>query len=236
MTNVLELAVQARAGSRLLVRGNKHTIHCECGNHFDVSQAHDQRILSTNEFCRIGAIANHVQRGKIHVQPGSFEVIKFEKPFESICKVYFTPYGFPLDVKERWTEKGSMTVLTSVPPNSHPEEHFVEVSWAVYGLIGIDQLPTWKVLFCGGVTNAMNSLYKPALLDYAASFESFLAEHLKLHLTRLYGADLSGFLLKRLWRVEERLRELLNLVVGVTISLPSIRSYTNHGRNMCSNP
>jgi len=197
--------------------GESYVIHCECGNQIPVPNARDQLLLSQNELCRLGAIANYNERGTIQIIPGACESVTFRRPIDFICKAYLVPDTL-VHLKEDWIQKESMVILSSTLRDKPPDKQLVTINWQIYGLVDIDALPSWYVLFCGAVTNGVKLLSKPALLDYAASFEAFLADFLKVFLTQLYGESLALFLLRRNWRVEDRCKDLLYLATGFKMS------------------
>ena len=90
----------------------------------------------------------------------------------------------------------------------------VEVSWMVYGLVDIEELPAWYVHFYSAITQLHRGLYKAALLDYAVCFETFLETFLGEQLRNQHASDVSEYLLRHSRRVEDRSKRLLELAVG----------------------
>jgi len=90
----------------------------------------------------------------------------------------------------------------------------VAVSWSVYGLISIADLPAWFIQFYAAATHLVNGLYKPALLDYAVAFELFLESFLRMKLTARFGTIHAEYLLRKGWRVEDRCKDILQLATG----------------------
>lgn len=190
-----------------------HTeIHCGCGAVI-ANESMDQRILSSNVFVRLGAASNHIQRGNIDIQPGRTHEIKFAEPFDVVSQPFLTPGG-PIVVSDHFLTPSGLIVVSSTMGGEKPGDDPVRVNWLVYGLKGVDSLPTWRVLFYGAITHSMNGLYKPAVLDYAAAFEAFLDSLLNERLAAKYGTELARYLLKRAWRIEDRVKDVLELAIG----------------------
>ncbi len=196
-------------------------VMCTCGNRFTDSSI-DQRILSSNIFVRLNALSNHSEYGSASTTIGRAKQVTFAVPFDFVGRVYLTPTGeFPFAAKEYFENTQGMLVLTSflegeasgkqVPPT-------VQFNWMVYGLKDIDSLAPWYVLFYGATTQAIAGLFKAALLDYAVAFEAFLESFLAKRLTEKYGEELSKYLMRRAWRVEERSKDVLEVVTGHKLS------------------
>jgi hypothetical protein len=148
------------------------TISCACGSEFDFTSSYfDQAVLASNFFVRAQAMSNHFEYGMFrNVQPGLAYQIKFTKPFEIPAFVQFGAGGGFIWAKEHCLTKDSMWVLTSVDPAWEQPVNERFLSWSVYGLVNVAQLPLWRLLFYGAMTHSHNGLLKPALLDYASAF------------------------------------------------------------------
>jgi hypothetical protein len=140
--------------------------------------------------------------------------VKFNRGFDFPCKVYFTPEGSPIMAKEIFLQGDQMTVVSSIWPGRSLTSEPVRVAWLIFGLIDIEALPTWYIHFYSAITQVSNGLYKTGLFDYAVSFETFVESFLAERLGQRYGNELSEFLLRRTWRIEDRCKELLKLAVG----------------------
>lgn len=192
-----------------------YKLHCECGNKIELLDPKDQCVLSENIFVRLGALSNHSEGGFVQVMPGSSMVVTFTRPFEYPCRVFLTPKGHtPIYAKEAFIENDKMLILVGAHPDSANSPMTVEVFWTVYGLVSIDSLPTWYVHFYSAVTQLANGLFKPALIDYATSFEVFVESYLNQRLAKRFGAAVSDHLLRKTWRIDERCKELLELATG----------------------
>jgi len=173
-------------------------IHCVCENKIPVNEAHDQSILSSNIFVRLSEASNYSEFGEIEIIPGQIAEIKFRNLFDFPCKAFFSPQEVAIAVKELKLEKDRMLVLSSSWGNSFSKvPTSVKVSWSVFGLVDIENLPVWYVHFYGAITQCENGLFKPALLDYAVAFETFIESYLKERLTVRHGDTMSEYLLKK---------------------------------------
>lgn len=192
-------------------------VHCDCKHAFKPTSPIDQQILSTNEFVRLGAASNYSEWGEIELVPGNAADIKFKRHFDIPCKAYFTPTG-PIFVREVRLKHDQMTAISSMwvgrPLLSTP----VKISWLIYGLVDLNALPTWYVHFYSAMAQMHNGFFKSALLDYAVCFESFIEAYLGDRLRTKSGAEVSDYLLRRTWRVEDRVKDLLQLAVGHRLS------------------
>jgi hypothetical protein len=205
-------------GFRSSSHGTRDDVHCDCGSDFQVEPAHDQRILSGNAFVRLSAASNHEEEGVVTLAPGKATKVVFAKPFDFPCKAFLTPQGGPMLVKELTIRKDGMTLLSSVFPNEIGDASEQQVSWLVHGLVDIDKLPTWYVHFYSAITHAENGFCKPALLDYAVAFETFVETFLEESLRQTYGSQVAEYLLRRTWHIEDRVKELLELATGHRLS------------------
>ena len=121
-------------------------------------------------------------------------------------------------VKESMIRKDGMTLLSSVFPNEAGDASEQQVSWLVHGLVDIDKLPTWYVHFYSAIAHAENGFCKPALLDYAVAFETFVETFLEEHLRQKYGSQVAEYLLRRTWHIEDRVKGLLELATEHRLS------------------
>jgi len=197
--------------------GKSDTVLCDCGNALGVESLRDQSILSVNAFCRLMGASNHLQCGELSIVPGRIARVTFQQPFDYPCRAYLTPVGGVIFVKELSLRRDGMIILSShenQPVSSEP----ISLNWLVYGLIEIDNLPSWYVHFYSGVSNAQNGLYKPALLDYAVSFEAFMENFLRVHLTRRYDQQIAEYLLDRTTHIQDRCKKILEIAIGHRLS------------------
>ncbi len=182
-----------------------HFVHCSCG---------------TSE------------SGKVGLSVGRSAEIKFSRKFDVIGETILVPYGtegFGFYVKELYVGRDKMRILSSIwttgetvqmgidPAATIPVQP-VEVGWSVCGLVDTDRLPTWRLHFYSAIIQHRNGLYRPSLLDYAVSFEVFLEAFLREKLTAKLGETTSDYLVRKVWRVEERAKELLELSSGKRFS------------------
>jgi len=84
----------------------------------------------------------------------------------------------------------------------------------VCGLTNIDKLPAWYIHFYNAITQLENGFYKSALLDYAVAFETFVESFLNECFKDKFGDEIAEYILKKCWRIEDRSKELLELVTG----------------------
>ena len=191
---------------------------CKCGYVFPDTDSKDQLVLSPWAIVRLRALSNHIEYGTVRVLPGSFSQIAFSRPFEYVGRVFLTPEASrPTIAKEASvTTEGMAIVAGRMTPSESDAD--INVSWLVYGQINVATLPAWHLQFYCAATHLANGLHKPALLDYAAAFELFLASYLREKLLARVGEPCTDFLLRRCWRVEERGNELLPLVVNAKFS------------------
>ena len=199
----------------LSIDGLHHRLRCDCGNAFDLPDPRDQCILSDNVLVRLGALSNHHEGGFVDVTPGGSTKVTFSRAFDYPCRAFLTPRGSQLIyAKEAFLDKTCMVLLAGRHTTDPGPSLAIEVSWSVYGLIGIDALPAWYVQFYAAATHLANGLFKPALLDYAGAFELFLEEHLRLRLEGRFGGDCAELILRKSWRVEDRCKDILELAAG----------------------
>lgn len=203
----------AEQGFRRSYVGTEETIHCECGHKFHSYYDRDQHIMSGNIFVRLGAASNHSQHGTVMITPGILTIIKFDKSFDFIGNVFFTPERVPVFVKEIHSTGEEITIVSSVPMNCELPSEQVKLHWTVYGLVDVDALPTWFIHFYSAIVNANNRFWKPALLDYAVAFEIFMETFLYESLSKNFSERIAKFLLKKTWQIENRTKELLELAV-----------------------
>lgn len=203
------------AAFNLSIDGATHRLHCNCGNAFDLPDPRDQCILSDNVFVRLGALSNYQEGGFVDVTPGGSTKVTFRRAFDYPCRAFLAPLGNQaIYAKEAYLDSNCMVILAgrhAPDPDTAPA---IEVSWSVYGLVGIDVLPAWNVQFYAAATHLANNLFKPALLDYAGAFELFLEEYLRSRLERRFSADCAELILRKSWRVEDRCKDILELASG----------------------
>jgi hypothetical protein len=198
---------------------NGVVVHCQCGETITLrgDEARDQAMLSMNTFARLSAASNHTESGTAWIPPGQVHDVTFAKPFDFPCRAFLTPNA-PVALKEAFLTGERMQILCSVLPSHQSVPDPVEVFWLVFGLVDVDSLPTWYVHFYGALTQLENGLYKPALIDYAVAFESFTEAFLADRLARRVGEQIAGYLLRRTSRIEDRVKDLLELAIGARLS------------------
>lgn len=192
-------------------------IQCVCGESFILPSPHDYKMLSGNYFVRIGEASNHVESGSVKLLPGHATEVLFKQEFDYPCKAVMTPNA-NVYVKDYYLSKDRMIIMCSYSSSAVDPKQLVDVSWIVYGLADIDNLPSWYVLLYSAMTENANWLFKAALLSYASSFEAFLEEYLSEYLKMKYGEELSEYLLKETWQIEKRCNKLLKLATGHSLS------------------
>lgn len=196
---------------------SKLEVLCDCGAKVTVTSARDQQMLSRHTFIRLRAASNHIEHCVVTIFSGISTEITFQRPFDFLCKVFLTPDA-PVAVKESPLGASAMTLLSSTWIGKPPVAGPVTVSWWVYGLVDVDDMPPWYVHFYAAITHLTNRFYKAALLDYAVSFETFVEAFLKNRLAQVGSPPIAEYLLKRTWRVESRCKELLELATGHRLS------------------
>jgi hypothetical protein len=184
--------------------------------------AADQLILSSNTYLRLLALSNIWETGTIVIRPGIATKVLFREPILAPRRVYLTPTCKVL-LKEIDLCDSGMTVIASLGPDAAtsgcpPVGATMGACWVVYGMKELDQLPTWYVHFCNAAVQGANGVYKTALLDYAVAFEVFVESTLAELLTKQFGAAASDYLLGNTWTVEKRVKDLLQLAVGMRLS------------------
>lgn len=192
-------------------------IHCECGEVIN-NDSRDQRILSTNVFARFSTASNQFEYGQCDIVPGQIAKVSFQKHFDFVALVFLTPFGRVVYLKESYENNEGMVVLSSLGDGDSRDPTPIQVNWLVYGLNEIDNLPNWYLLFYGAMTQLAKGLFKPALLDYAVAFEVFLEGFLADRLTKKYDSEVADYLLRRTWRIEDRVKDLLELIIGRRLS------------------
>lgn len=195
---------------------------CKCGNELQVSR--DQMILFNQFYGRLEALSNHIQWGSVESTPGMIDRITFTEPFELVGHVSLTPVvptGFPNGIYpgEIMTNNiellfGTSVVLKEALRFAEP----IKVNWRVYGLIKVDSLPIWLVQFYSAMIQSMRGRLKPALLDYSIAFELFVEAFLRGRLGNSCGPDTTDYLLDKLWRIDERVKDLMKQVCGYRLS------------------
>jgi hypothetical protein len=204
------------------VSSGQFFIHCGCGNQYSVPANRDQLILSSNFFTRLGAASNHEENGSVEVTLGRSIIIQFSRPFDFPSRAFVTPQaanreGFVF-AKELHIQKTKMEILTSAREPRPLDGEQIKLNYIVYGLVDINQLPNWHVLFYSAITNHQNGLFKAALMDYAISFEVFLESLLQKELSKKYDQSVSEYMVKKIWKVEERCKDLLKIIIGHRLS------------------
>jgi hypothetical protein len=192
-------------------------ITCECGEKFILTNPRDYKILSSNYFVRLEEASNHSEKGVVELLPGRAIEVKFKKSFDYPCKAIITPTG-PVYVTDYYLRNDCMTILSSFQKEDLELNKPITISWLVYGLADIKNIPTWYILFYAAMTDNARWLYKAALLNYAASFEAFLESYLHVNLTHIYGPSKSEYILRKHWRIEERCKDLLSSVTKHKLS------------------
>ncbi|MCJ7484247.1 MAG: hypothetical protein MUO31_14940 [Thermodesulfovibrionales bacterium] len=194
-------------------------LHCKCGNTIELKdqEAIDQQILSKNTFSRLTSVSNYSESGTLTLKPGESVNVQFSRHIDYICKVFLTPNAQVL-TKEAFVSSKSMIVLTSIPPIHGNTPPIVDITWMVYGLINVDLLPAWHIHFYSAITQNENRLYKAAVIDYAVAFETFLESFLVEKFTSQFGNDLSKYILKRINKIEDRTKELLQYAIGYRLT------------------
>lgn len=201
---------EGRPGSNFMTSG--YMLFCKCGHTFTISDWQDQNVLSENIFVRLGALANATESGKVNLLPGQISYVTFSKPFDHICRTFLTPTT-PILVQEAHRNNTGMIIMTGTIQDT-PITEETEIAWIVYGLRDIDLLPSWKIQFFAATSHSINGLYKPAVFNYATSFEVFLETYLSDKLNKRFGQDCTDYLLQKTWRVEDRCKDLLELASG----------------------
>ena len=189
-------------------------VTCNCGHEFEKQNFRDQCVMSTHSITRIAALSNHFQCGIVAVPHGGMAQISFDKAFEYPSPPYLTPESsvFAIAQVANVRPEGMFVLAGRSPPTAHSQP--MNVSWSVYGLVSVDNPPQWYVQFYGAVCQLTEGRFKPALIDYAVAFEMFLENFLRQALDQRVGVAASKLLLKKLWRVEDRSKELLELATG----------------------
>jgi hypothetical protein len=197
-------------------------IRCSCGHDYTVPADRDQLMLSSNLFVRLGAASNHLEQGIVEITVGRSATITFTRPFDFPSRVLMTPAAELRDgfvyARELYLQKTKMEVLTSSREPRPLDGEKARLAYIVYGLVDISQLPNWYILFYSGITNHQNGFYKAALMDYAISFEVFLESFLQDRLLKKYDQTVASYMLGKTWRIEERCKDLLELVTGHRLS------------------
>jgi hypothetical protein len=84
-----------------------------------------------------------------------------------------------------------MTVICASLSGQIPLRDPVQIAWPVHGLVDIELISTWYIHFYSGITHTENGLYKAAILDYAAAFETFLESYLFMKLSSRYDKQVA---------------------------------------------
>ena len=193
-------------------------VHCQCGRAIDVESPFDQMVLSSNPFVRMRALCNHTQTGFVVLSPGYMSEVQFADPFEVPYTAFFTAITASIVVRELALRPDGMTLLSSWARKEDAGCKKAVVVWLVFGLKGIDRVPSWRVHLSSAAAQLGNRLYRPALLDYAVSFETFVEAFLNRQLSERYGDQVAEYVLKKTWHVEERCKEVLRLAVGHSLT------------------
>jgi len=190
------------------------TVYCKCGHVIPIESPRDYNILSTNDLVRLYEASNQSEFGDVELIPGKTASIEFRSKFDYICKVFFTPQA-PVIVKEYSLTLTGMRLISSPLAANLTKS---KVSYYVCGLVDLDTISTWYILFYSAISDNINGLYKMAILNYSASFEAFLDEYLRELLTKQHGEDMANYLLEKEWRVEEKCKSLLSLATKHKLS------------------
>jgi len=195
---------------------------CGCGHRFEIVAPRDAMMLSDNPFMRLGAASNHCESGNVEVEVGRSTLIRFKRPFDFPCRAFISPmsstYRGSVFAKEVFLMKQEMLILTSAGGPRPLDGERITINYFVYGLVDINTLKNWEVLLYSGIANQQNDFFKPALMDYAISFEAFVEMFLARKLSETYNADVSEYLLRKTSSIEGRCKELLELATGHRLS------------------
>jgi hypothetical protein len=173
--------------------GNTITVHCDCGPLIKVDDARDQFILSKHSL-RISGTSNYFEKGRLTLESGKSLMINFERPIDIISKVSLTP-NQPVIVAEYQVRRDGMTIISSAWVKGSLPKDPVSIDWAVEGLIEIDTLPTWYVVFYNAIVLDLKAFHKVALLEYEIAFEAFLGSLLRTALADRLGKEAADYTL-----------------------------------------
>jgi hypothetical protein len=181
-------------------------------------------VLFDQLYGRLEALSNHVQYGSVECTPGMTERITFEEPFEFVGHVSLTPItprGFPNGIYPGEIMVNNIELLFGTSVVLEEALRFgesVKVNWRVYGLTKVDSLPIWLVQFYSAMIQLMKGRLTPALLDYSIAFELFVEAFLHARLSNSCGSDMANYLLDKVWRIDERIKDLMKQVCGYRLS------------------
>ena len=187
-------------------------------------------VLSKHLFLRLQAVSNYMEGGNVEILPGRMYEIVFQKPIDIVSLVQTNrilsgsekrPHG-SLHVKEERRKKDRIRILSSFSRMEGPlTNENVRVDWSVVGLVNTDTLPIWFIYFYSAISQYYNAwetstdaIYKLSLINYALSFETFIEDFLRRHLIKMYDERLAEYILGKTWRIEDRCKDLLELVTG----------------------
>jgi len=196
--------------------GNTITVHCDCGTLIKVTDARDQFILSKHSL-RISGTSNYFEKGRLTLESGKSLMINFERPIDIISKVSLTP-NQPVIVAEYQVRRNGMTIISSAWVKGSLPKDPVSIDWAVEGLIELDTLPTWYVVFYNAIVLDLKAFHKVALLEYEIAFEAFLGSLLRTVLADRLGKEAADYMLSQTRRIEDRCTKLLNFAIGHKLS------------------
>jgi hypothetical protein len=196
--------------------GNAVTVHCDCGTLIKVDDARDQFILSKNSI-RISGTSNYFEKGHLTIESGKSVMINFRRPIDIISNVSLTP-NQPVIVAEHHVSREGMTILSSAWVNGSLPEDTVSIDWAVEGLIELDSLPIWYVVFYNATVLGLKGFHKAALVEYEIAFEAFIGSLLKNALTERFGKDAADYMLGQTRRIEDRCTSMLKFAIDHKLS------------------
>lgn len=197
----------------------------KCNQKMEVQNPRDQNILADNLFGRIYALSNYQEGSFKECIVGKSLKIDFAKPFDYVGFASFGPSGrFFADRFDPYNLdpiKDHLIILTSEIPGVLPNEGVpdsvkIGVQYSVVGLINIQSIPPWYLLFYNALSDLIyHRQYKTSFLEYSMAFEAFIEQFLSEQLTAKYDKEIAEYLIEKTkGRIEDRVKQLLDLATG----------------------
>lgn len=201
-------------------------IICQCGRTFFVPYNPDPDVVDAHIFMRWLGASNHAVLSSTTVTAGQIATLALDPPFDVIGAIFLASVDVFLSlVPEPEADGTKIRIVSSVlDPSERGTARWavlgqpVKVNFTVYGLRDVGTLPVWRQMFYSAMIHAEKRLWRPAFLDYATAFESFIASYLNRHLTRRYDASLAQYLLHRTHSIEQRVDDLMVHATGFKLS------------------
>jgi hypothetical protein len=192
-------------------------VTCTCGRSFTMLDA----ASHAHSFTRWAALSTHVEFGAVTMRPGEAVNIELTAPFDVVGPTNITlnmhEPGFMLTAARPLAET-QLTIMTSMAPGETLPPTAGTVVWAIHGIRDANSHPTWWLQLYAAMENAAKWNWKPALIDYASAFETYVETFLSRTLTQRYGQPMADYLLKEKKWIDDRVKGVMELATNHRLS------------------